>query len=141
MSGTESFIAARQFLLDNRIDYERAYKEFRWPDLSDFNWGRDWFDVYALNNRKTGLWLRREGKDEIKFSYQELAERSDRVAHFLQRQGVEPGDPIVLCLPNVAAIWELMLASIKIGAGVVPTTTLATESDIRDRWRAVGRAS
>ena len=68
MSGTESFIAARQFLLDNRTDYERAYKEFRWPDLSDFNWGRDWFDVYAQNNRKTGLWLRREGKDEIKFS-------------------------------------------------------------------------
>src|SRR5665811_369016 len=57
----------------------------------------------------------------------------DRVGHFLQRQGVEPGDRIVLCLPNVAAIWELMLAAIKIGAVIVPTTTLATESEIRDR--------
>ncbi len=138
MSATQKFIAARQFLLDHRTDYERAYRDFRWPDLTDFNWARDWFDVYAHGNTKTALWLRREGKDEIKFSYQEMAERSDRVAHFLQRQGVEPGDRMVLCLPNVAAIWELMLAAIKIGAVVVPTTTLATESEIRDRLARSG---
>ena len=138
MSATDRFIAARQFLLDNRSDYEKAYKEFRWPELSDFNWARDWFDVYAQGNSKTALWLQRESKDEVKFSYQELSERSDRVAHFLQRQGVEPGDRIVLCLPNVAAIWELMLAAIKIGAVVVPTTTLALESDIRDRLARSG---
>ncbi len=138
MSATGKFIAARQFLLDHRTDYEKAYREFRWPDLSDFNWARDWFDVYAQGNTKTALWLRRESRDEVKFSYQELAERSDRVAHFLQRQGVGPGDRIVLCLPNVAAIWELMLAAIKIGAVVVPTTTLATESEIRDRLARSG---
>ena len=138
MSATDKFNAARQFLLDNRTDYEKAYREFRWPDLAEFNWARDWFDVYAQGNRKTALWLHREGQDEVKFSYQELAERSDRVAHFLQRQRVEPGDRIVLCLPNVAAIWELMLAAIKIGAVVVPTTTLALESDIRDRLERSG---
>ncbi len=133
MSATEKFIAARQFLLDNRTDYLKAYREFRWPELSEFNWARDWFDVYAQGNRKTALWLRREGKGEFQLSYQEMAERSDRVANFLQRQGVAKGDRIVLCLPNEVAIWELMLAAIKVGAVVVPTTTLATESDIRDR--------
>lgn len=133
MSTTQNFIAARQLLLDNRSDYEKAYREFRWPQLVAFNWARDWFDVYAHENRKTALWLRREGKDEVKLSYQELAERSDRVAKFLQLQGVQPCDRIVLCLPNVTAIWELMLAAMKIGAVLVPTTTLATESDIRDR--------
>jgi len=138
MSATEKFIAARNLLLKHRTDYEGAYREFRWPDLSDFNWARDWFDVYAQGNHKTALWLRREGKDEVKLSYQEMAERSDRVAHFLQVHGVAPGDRIVLCLPNVAAIWELMLAAIKIGAVVVPTTTLATESDIRDRLARSG---
>jgi acetyl-CoA synthetase len=138
MSPTDSFIAARRFLLDNRTAYEKAYREFRWPDLSDFNWARDWFDVYAQGNNKTALWLQREGKDEVRFSYEELAERSDRVAHFLQRHRVEPGGRIVLCLPNVSAIWELMLAAIKIGAVVVPTTTLATECDIRDRLARSG---
>ncbi len=138
MSATEKFIAARQFLLETRTDYEKAYREFRWPDLSDFNWARDWFDVYAQGNRNTALWLRREDKDEVKLSYQELAERTDRVACFLQRQGGGPGDRVVLCLPNVAAIWELMLAALKIGAVIVPTTTLATESDICDRLARSG---
>jgi acetyl-CoA synthetase len=133
MNSTQKFIAARQVLLDNRDDYEKAYAEFRWPDLSDFNWARDWFDVYAHGNDKAALWLRSEEKGEAKFTWAEMADRSDRVAHFLQRQGVEPGDRIVLCLPNVAAIWELMLAAIKVGAVVVPTTTLATEDEIRDR--------
>jgi acetyl-CoA synthetase len=49
-----------------------------------------------------------------------------------------PGDRIVLCLPNITAIWELMLAALKIGAVIVPTTTLATESDIRDRLSRSG---
>ena len=138
MSGAEKFAAARQFLLDHRTDYEKAYREFRWPELSDFNWARDWFDAYAQGNTKTALWLLREGGDEVKLSYQELAERSDRVANFLQHQGVEPGGRIVLCLPNVTAIWELMLAAIKIGAVIVPTTTLATESEIRDRLARSG---
>jgi len=138
MSATAKFIAARQFLLNHRTDYEKAYREFRWPDLTDFNWARDWFDFYAEGNSKTALWLWREGRDEVKLSYRELAERSDRVAHFLQRQEVEPGDRIVLCLPNVAAIWELMLAAIKVGAVIVPTTTLATESEIRDRLARSG---
>src|SRR5579871_5634058 len=138
MSPTEKFVAARHFLLTNRNDYEKAYREFQWPDLTDFNWARDWFDVYAQGNSKTALWLRREDKNDVKLSYQELAERSDRVAHFLQRQGVEPGDRIVVCLPNVVAIWELMRAAIKIGAVIVPTTTLATEDEIRDRLARSG---
>ena len=133
MNPTEKFMAARQVLLENRDDYEKAYAEFRWPDLAEFNWARDWFDVYAQGNSKNALWLRSEEKGESKLTYAEMAERSDRVAHFLQRQGVEPGDRIVLCLPNVAAIWELILAAIKVGAVVVPTTTLATEDEIRDR--------
>ncbi|MFZ0705667.1 MAG: AMP-binding protein [Candidatus Korobacteraceae bacterium] len=133
MNPTDKFLAARKILLDNRDDYETAYREFRWPDFTEFNWARDWFDVYAQGNRKAALWLRSEAKGESKFSFEEMAERSDRVAHFLQRQGVEPGDRIVLCLPNVSAIWELILAAIKIGAVIVPTTTLATEAEIEDR--------
>src|SRR3974377_1269251 len=122
MNPTDKFLAARKVLLDNRDDYEKAYREFRWPEFTDFNWARDWFDVYAQGNGKTALWLRSETKGESRYTYDQMAERSDRVAHFLQRQGVEPGDRIVLCLPNVPAIWELMLAAIKIGGGFCPTT-------------------
>ena len=133
MNATDKFLAARKVLLENRDDYEKAYREFRWPEFTEFNWARDWFDVYARSNRKAALWIRSETRGQSKYTYEEMAERSDRVAHFLQRQGVEAGDRIVLCLPNVPAIWELILAAIKIGAVIVPTTTLATEAEIQDR--------
>lgn len=133
MSDTEKFISARQFLLDCRTDYEKVRREFRMPEFNKFNWARDWFDVYAKDNSKTALWIKSEGANDVQLSYQELSERSDRVANFLQRQGVGRQDRIIVSLPNVAEIWELMLAAIKIGAVIVPTATQATENDVKDR--------
>jgi len=46
MSAAE-FIAARDFLIAHRNDYERAYREFRWPALDRFNWALDYFDPLA----------------------------------------------------------------------------------------------
>jgi len=36
---------ARDFLLTHREDYDTAYREFRWPELDQFNWALDWFDA------------------------------------------------------------------------------------------------
>lgn len=138
MSGSEQFMAARRFLLDHRNDYEKVKKEFRWPELSTFNWARDWFDVYADGNSKTALWVRSESSNDVKLTYQELAERSDRVAKFLQSLGVGMQDRLIVLLPNVPELWELMLAAIKIGAVIVPTATQATEADLTDRLARSG---
>ncbi|MCA3300014.1 MAG: AMP-dependent synthetase, partial [Roseomonas sp.] len=40
-----AFKAARDFLLAQRGDYATAYRDFRWPELGDFNWALDWFDA------------------------------------------------------------------------------------------------
>ena len=45
-----AFRAARDFLLDHRDDYAAAYRDFRWPELTEFNWALDWFDVIAAGN-------------------------------------------------------------------------------------------
>src|SRR3954454_16330528 len=94
--GNRDFMAARQFLLDHRTDYEKVKREFRWPQLTDFNWARDWFDVYADGNEKTALWIRDDAYSETKLSYEELSERSDRVAAFLQRHGVKQQDRLLI---------------------------------------------
>jgi acetyl-CoA synthetase len=39
-----AFKAARDFLLAHRTDYASAYRDFRWPEASHFNWALDWFD-------------------------------------------------------------------------------------------------
>jgi acetyl-CoA synthetase len=133
MSSTEIFRRARDFLLRHREDYATAYREFRWPVLDRFNWALDWFDIVADGNGRTALHLVEDYGAEVKISYAELAERSNRVAIHFRRNGVERGDRILMMLPNCVQIWEVMLAAMKVGAVVIPATTLLTPEDLRDR--------
>jgi len=129
----EAFLAARDFLLRNREDYAAACRDFRWPEVADFNWALDYFDAYAQGNDKTALWIVDDRGDELKLSFAEMSHRSNQVANFLREQGVRRGDRVIVMLPNVVAIWELMLAILKLGAVVIPAATLLTVADLKDR--------
>jgi acetyl-CoA synthetase len=134
MGATEEFRAAREFLLEHREDYASAYDGFRWPHLEHFNWVLDWFDVLAAEQPDTtALWLVEDDGSESRFSYADLSARSGQVAAWLQREGVDRGDRILLVLGNQVELWELMLAAIKLGAVVIPATTLLTTEDLADR--------
>ncbi|HKI57715.1 MAG TPA: AMP-binding protein [Trueperaceae bacterium] len=133
MSATDTFLRARDFLLREREDYDAAYRGFAWPQLDTFNWALDWFDAYARGNDRLGLWLRDDAGGDVKRTFAELSERSSRLAGFLASQGAKRGDRLLVMLPNVAPLWELMLASIKLGTVLIPTTTLLTERDVADR--------
>ncbi len=133
MSSTEIFRRSRDFLQRHRTDYATAVRDFRWPVLDRFNWALDWFDVIAEGNGQTALHIVEEYGAEVKVSYAELAERSNRVATWFRRHGVQRGDRILLMLGNCVQIWEVMLAAMKLGAAVVPATTLLTPEDLADR--------
>ena len=45
-----AFRAARDLLLRHRADYAAARAEFSWPELDEFNWALDWFDVIAAEH-------------------------------------------------------------------------------------------
>src|SRR5580692_13160450 len=128
------FIEARDFLLRHREDHEVAYRDFRWPQLDRFNWALDYFDAMARGNDRPALWLATEGGSETKLSFAALSERSSRVANHLRALGVARGDRILLMLGNVAPLWECMLAAMKLGAVIVPATTLLTRNDLADRF-------
>src|ERR1700748_797323 len=127
-----SFLAAREFLLRHREDYTTAYRDFRWPQLDRFNWALDYFDPMARGNQQPALWLVNECAGETKLSFAQLSERSDRIANFLRGLGVRRGDRILLMLGNVAPLWETMLAAMKLGAVVIPSTLLLTAEDLAD---------
>jgi acetyl-CoA synthetase len=129
---TTEFQKARDFLLLHRNDYEKAYREFQWPRLSEFNWALDWFDVYAQGNQADALRIIGEGK-ENKISFADLSDTSSRVAQGLYRSGIRRGDSVLIMLGNAPALWEMMLACQKIGALIIPTASQATPSDLMDR--------
>ncbi|WP_037409239.1 AMP-binding protein [Candidatus Solirubrobacter pratensis] len=124
---------ARDLLLERRDDYEGARAAFEWPAPAEFNWALEWFDAFARGNDAPGLWIVGADGSEDKLSFDDLHRRSNQVANWLRAQGVERGDRIVLMLANQVELWECMLAAIKLGAVVIPATTLLAESDIRDR--------
>ena len=128
------FLAARDFLLRHRDDYAAAYRDFRWPELDRFNWALDYFDVMARGNAAPALWLIDEDAGETKLSFAELSERSNRIANALRGLGVRRGDRILVMLGNVVPLWECMLAAMKLGAVIVPATTLLTKNDLADRF-------
>lgn len=133
MSSSEAFLQARDFLLAHRTDYATAYRDFAWPQLTEFNWALDYFDRMALGNEKPALWIVEESGEEHKISFAGMSARSNQVANWLRAQGVKRGDRILMMLSNEVPLWETMLAAIKLGAVLIPATTLLTPEDLRDR--------
>ncbi len=125
--------ALRDGLLENRSDWEAACAGSRGRSLDEFNWALDWFDPFARGNSAVGLLVVEADGSSVSLTFDELATRSDQVASWLRAQGVARGDRIVLMLGNQVELWETMLAAIKLGAVVIPATTLLAESDLRDR--------
>jgi len=130
---TQPFLAARDFLLAHRTDYATAARDFRWPQLGEFNWALDYFDAMAEGNAATALWIVEEDGSEQRYSFQQLATRSNQVANHLRSLGVRRGDRVLLMLGNDVALWETMLAAFKLGAVVIPATALLNSDDLRDR--------
>ncbi len=44
---TRTVRRARDFLLEHRLDYAGTIDGFAWPELTDFNFALEWFDVVA----------------------------------------------------------------------------------------------
>ena len=135
MSGAEEFLQARDFLLSHRTDYEFAYRHFQWPKLDEFNWALDYFDVMAAGNTKPALWVVDESDAEFRLSFEEMSQRSNRVAQFLRALGVRRGDRMLLMLGNEVALWDTLLAASKLGAVVIPAATLPIGSFLSQSGR------
>ncbi|MCF8603943.1 AMP-binding protein [Gordonia sp. HY442] len=134
ISATDSLRTARDTLLRLRDDYDSAHAEFTWPDVGPtFNFGHDWFDTYARGNNSPGLIIVEADGSRASYTFDDLARRSDQVAAMLQASGVQRGQSVIVMLDNQVELWESMLALIKIGAVIMPTTTAVGPADLADR--------
>jgi acetyl-CoA synthetase len=127
------FRAARDFLLAHRDDYDAAIAGFSWPRFEHFNWALDHFDDLARGNDAPALWIVGDDGSEQVRSFSALAQRSNRVANWLESLGAQRGDRLLLMLGNEVALWELMLGCIKAGVVMIPATSLLTRDDLADR--------
>jgi acetyl-CoA synthetase len=132
----QAFYEAREFLFIHREDYDTAYRDFRWPEIDEFNWALDHFDAVAadpVRGAARALWIVEGDGSDAHWTFAELSARSNKVANWLRAKGVSRGDRIILMLGNQVELWETLLAAMKLGAVVIPATTLLTATDLRDR--------
>jgi acetyl-CoA synthetase len=130
---TATFRAARGLLLRHREDYDAAVREFAWPKFDHFNWALDWFDVIAAEHpgQEALRVVTEDGTTTL--TYGELAARSSQVANWLRSLGARRGDRLLLMLGNIAPLWEVILAAIKLGVVIIPASTLLSPGDLADR--------
>jgi acetyl-CoA synthetase len=128
-----SFLGARDFLLSHREDYDVVSRGFSLPELPEFNWALDYFDLMARGNDRVALHAVDDRGSSTEVTFAEMSERSNRAANFLRSLGVRRGDRILIMLGNVVPLWEITLAAMKLGAVFTPATSLLTVDDLQDR--------
>ncbi len=134
MTGLSSFLAARRLLLELRTDYQTAYEQFQWPVTEQFNWALDYFDTLGLSiGERAALRIVEEDGSSQPITYAEMIARSNQVANYLKELGVRRGNRVLVVLGNQVALWETFLAAMKVGAVIIPATTLLAPVDLKDR--------
>ena len=133
--GARRFRAARDELLRLQADPVAAAQRFRWPQLVEFNWALDYFDALATSTARPALRVVDDAGLDRVLGFGELTRRASQVANLLAERGVRRGDRVLIALGNVVPLWEAMLAAMKLGAVIVPATTLLQADDLEDRVR------
>ncbi|GHJ15418.1 MULTISPECIES: AMP-binding protein [unclassified Micromonospora] len=137
---SDLFRAARDLLQRHRDDYAAATAAFSWPRLPSFNWALDWFDHLAERPDRRDrpalqLWETSTGSPrcETTLTYAQLSARSSQLANWLLGHGVARGDAVLVMLDNRVALWETILAVMKLGAVIVPASPMTGVDGIADR--------
>ncbi|WP_433802035.1 AMP-binding protein [Actinomycetospora sp. CA-084318] len=132
----QAFRAARDLLVERQTDYDSARRDFAWPQLDEFNWALEHFDAIGRDpssKDRAALWIVEQDGSEAKYSFADMTARSNRTANWLRSLGVRRGDRMILMLANQVELWDTILAAMKLGAVLIPSTPMLGAADLRDR--------
>ena len=105
---------------------------FKIPE--NFNFAYDVMDEWAkINPDKVCLLWTSERGEEVKTTYKEFKEQTDRTAAYFQSLGIGHGDKVMLILKRHYQWWLAMMGLCKIGAIAIPATHMLTAKDIEYR--------
>lgn len=130
-----------RFLTQTSFTSEEDYKRnlhFKIPE--NFNFAYDVMDAWAEErpDKLALLWTSERG-EEVRATFAELKDQTDRTAAYFQSLGIGHGDKVMLILKRHYQWWLSMLALHKLGAVAIPATHMLTKHDIvyRDQRASV----
>jgi medium-chain acyl-CoA synthetase len=115
--------------LDALEAYQRAYRDFRWETPEHFNFA-DVIDKFAEDPRRVAiLWEDSEGK-RARLTFADIAVQSKRIANVLAGHGIRRGDAVMLVLPRITLWQAAYIGALRLGAIVIPCTSMLREKDL-----------
>ena len=113
------------------VSEEDFAKNLHFKIPENFNFAYDVMDILAEEQpeKLAILWTSERG-EEVKTTFKEFKEQTDRTAAYLMSLGIGRGDKVMLILKRHYQWWLSMMALCKIGAIAIPATHMLTKQDI-----------
>lgn len=124
-----------RFLTQTAFTSEEDFKQhLHFIIKENFNFAYDVMDAWAEErpDKLALLWTSERG-EEVKATFADLKEQTDRTAAYFRSLGIGHGDKVMLILKRHYQWWLSMLALCKIGAVAIPATHMLTAKDIEYR--------
>jgi benzoate-CoA ligase len=95
-------------------------------EVEPFNLAQYFVDRHVAEGRGSQIAIVYEGR---RYSYSEIAALVNQAANGLRRAGVQPGDRVLIVLPDSPEFVAAYFGAMKIGAVAVPTSTALRPAD------------
>lgn len=108
------------------------YPSWTWNVPHLFNIGAACTDAHLGSEveSRTAMIVEDDALGTVSVTYKQLAERTSQFAQLLRKQGVAPGDRVLIRLPNSIDYPTAFLGAMKAGCIAVPTSTLLTAEEV-----------
>lgn len=119
------------------VDQDGSLQDIALHYPENFNFGYDVVDAIAEEapEKRALVWCNAENEERV-FTFSDLKKYSNQMAQVLKKNGIVPGDRVMLILKRHYEYWFAALALHKLGAVMIPATHMLTESDLVYRIRS-----
>ncbi|MBZ4688154.1 MAG: acetate--CoA ligase [Clostridiales bacterium] len=127
----------------NLVNYEEAYKNFKWSDVEkNFSWyekgkvnmAYECIDRHVQSGLQDKIALHfKNCTREESYTFEDLSIMSNKFGNVLKELGIKKGDRVFIFLPRSPELYTAFLGILKIGAIAGPLFEAFMEDAVRDR--------
>jgi len=119
---------------NNKDNYEKLYKQFKWEVPKYYNFGFDVCDKWAEDRTKLALIsIDKSGRHDRYHTFYDLSVASNRFLNVLQKIGIKKGERVLVILQSIPEWYIALIGMFKLGVVPMPGTVLLTAKDIEYR--------
>jgi acetyl-CoA synthetase len=128
-------------MLSRTDSYTQLASQFQWQVPAAYNIGVDACDKWADGSGRLALIYEKSDGVQSRYTFDQIKAQSNRLAHSLERHGIQRGDRVAIYLPQAPETAVTHIAVYKMGAVAVPLFTLFGVDAIQYRLANSGAAA